>query len=82
MEAPWEIYSSYSFTTSALDGVSGHRHAPAALYPRGKDPHCTGSWVSPIAGLDVEVRGKISCLCHASNLDRPVVQSVARHYTD
>jgi hypothetical protein len=30
-------YSSYSFTTSALDG-SGQRHAPSALYPRGKDP--------------------------------------------
>jgi hypothetical protein len=39
---PWmrlggEEYSSYSFTTSALDGVNGQRHAPAALYPRGKD---------------------------------------------
>jgi hypothetical protein len=32
------MYSSYSFTTSALDGVSGQRHAPAAFYPRGKDP--------------------------------------------
>jgi hypothetical protein len=31
-------YSSYSFTTSALDGVSGQRHAPAAFYSRGKDP--------------------------------------------
>jgi hypothetical protein len=31
-------YSSYSFTTSALDGVSGQHHDPAALYPRGKDP--------------------------------------------
>jgi hypothetical protein len=30
-------YSSYSFTTSALDGVGGQRHASAALYPRGKD---------------------------------------------
>jgi hypothetical protein len=30
-------------------GVSGQRHAPAALYLRGKDPgtHCTGSWVGP-----------------------------------
>jgi hypothetical protein len=28
--------SSYSFTISALDGVNGQRHAPAALYPRGK----------------------------------------------
>jgi hypothetical protein len=25
---------------------------------------------------------KSSCLCRGSNLDRPVVQSVARHYTD
>jgi hypothetical protein len=31
-------YSSYSYLTSALDGVSGQRHAPAALYPRGKNP--------------------------------------------
>jgi hypothetical protein len=36
---PWrrlggEEYSSYLFTTSALEGVSGQRHVPAALYPR------------------------------------------------
>jgi hypothetical protein len=31
-------YNSYSFLTSALDGVSGQRHASAALYPKGKDP--------------------------------------------
>jgi hypothetical protein len=32
-------------------GVSGQHHAPAALYPRGKDPrtHCTGGWVGPRA---------------------------------
>jgi hypothetical protein len=29
-----------------------------------------------------EVRGKILCLCRGSNFDRPVVQSVLRHYTD
>jgi hypothetical protein len=34
--------SSYSFTTSALDGVSGQGHAPAALYSRVKDPLPTG----------------------------------------
>jgi hypothetical protein len=37
-------------------GVSGQRHAPTALYPRGKDPpgtHCTGGWVGPRAGLDI-----------------------------
>jgi hypothetical protein len=31
-------YSSYSFTTTALDGVSGQHHAPAALLPPGKGP--------------------------------------------
>jgi hypothetical protein len=30
-------YSFYSFLTSALDRVSGQRHAPTALCPRGKD---------------------------------------------
>jgi hypothetical protein len=32
-----ELYSSYSLFTSVLDRVSGQRHAPAALYFRGKD---------------------------------------------
>jgi hypothetical protein len=36
-DASGERYSSYSFLTSALDGVGGQRHAPAALYPRRKD---------------------------------------------
>jgi hypothetical protein len=30
-------YSSYSFSTSALDGGECQRHAPAALLPAGKD---------------------------------------------
>jgi hypothetical protein len=65
-------------------GVSGQRHAPAAFQPRGKDPgtHCTGGWVGPRAGLNTEARGKSLCLCQGSNLDRPVVHPVARHYTD
>jgi hypothetical protein len=44
--------------------------------------HCTGGWVGPRAGLDTEARGKISCLYRGSNVDRPVVQTVGRHYTD
>jgi hypothetical protein len=54
-------YSSYSLTTSELNGVSDQRHAPASLYPREKDPntHCTSGWVGPIAGLDTEARGKL-----------------------
>jgi hypothetical protein len=64
-------------------GVSGQRHASAALYPRGKDPgtHWIGGWVGPRAGLDAEARRKILRPCPASNLDRPVVQPVVRHYT-
>jgi hypothetical protein len=73
-------YSSCSFSTSALDGGKWLASRPR----RGRTPgtHCTGGWVGPRAGLDTEVRGKISCLCQGSNLDLPVVQSVVRHYTD
>jgi hypothetical protein len=58
-------YSSYSFSTSALDGVSGQRYAPAALCPGERIPgtHCTGGWVDFRAGPDTEVRGKILCPC-------------------
>jgi hypothetical protein len=62
-------------------GVSGQRHAPAALYPRGKDPpgtHWIGGWVGPRAGLDAGLEEKSS----APVGDRtPVVQSVVRNYT-
>jgi hypothetical protein len=54
-------------------GVSGQRHTPVALYPRGKGPLR--------AGLDTEDRGKIICPCRGSNPDRPVVQPVVRHHT-
>jgi hypothetical protein len=63
-------------------GVSGQRYAPAALYPRGKNPgtHWIGGWVGPRAGLDAGARRKI-CPCWGSNLDRPIDQPVVSHYT-
>jgi hypothetical protein len=81
-------YSSYSFTTSELDG-SGQRHGPAALYTL-PPPH---PWKGPTGPIVQEtgwapepfrtqtLKEKCSCLCLGSNLDRPVVQSVARHYS-
>jgi hypothetical protein len=65
-------------------GVSGRRHAPAALYPLEWTPgtHCTGGWAGPRAGQDTEARGKIPCLCRGSKLGCLVVQSVLRHYID
>jgi hypothetical protein len=65
-------------------GLSGQRHAPAALCPgeTTHSTHCAGDWVGPRAGLDTDGRGKIISFCRWSNPDRPVVQSVVRHYTD
>jgi hypothetical protein len=42
-------------------GVSGQRHASAALCPGERTPgtHCTGGLVDPRAGLDTEARGNI-----------------------
>jgi hypothetical protein len=77
-------YSSYSFSTSALDGAEWSASRPVrALTPGERTPgaHCIGGWVGLRAGLDTEVRGKILCPRRGSNLDSPVVQPVVRHYT-
>jgi hypothetical protein len=71
-----EDYSSYSFLISALDEGEWSASRPGLALPPGKEPP-----VGLRAGLDTEARRKISCLCRGLNLDRPVVQSVARHYT-
>jgi hypothetical protein len=66
-------YIFYSFLTSALDGVSGQRHDPAAFAP-GKG--------TPVPIVQEAGWAPILCLCRSSNLDLPVVQYVIRHYTD
>jgi hypothetical protein len=59
-------------------GVSGQRHAPAALLPPGKGPPVpigreTGWAPEPVWTQRIE---------ETSNPDRPVGQPVVRHYTD
>jgi hypothetical protein len=76
-----EEYSSYLFLTSALDGVSCQRHAPAEFYPRERNPgtHWIGGWVDLRAGLDAEAKEKSFAPVWGRT---PVVQSVVRHCTD
>jgi hypothetical protein len=73
--------SSYSFSTSALDGVSGQRHAPAALLPPGKGPPVPvvqeAGWASePVWTQRIEEKS----LAPAGDRS-PVVQPVVRHCT-
>jgi hypothetical protein len=77
-------YSSYSFSTLALDGGEWSASRPGRAFTPGErtpGTHWTGGWVGPTAGLDTEAGGKILCPRRESNPDRPVVQPVARHYT-
>jgi hypothetical protein len=55
-------------------GLSGQRHAPAALYLRERTlgTHCTEGWVGLRACLDTEARGKILCLCRRSKPGRSI----------
>jgi hypothetical protein len=76
----WERrYSSYSFTTSALDGGEWSASRPGRAFTPGErtpGTHWTGGWVGPRAGLDTEDRGKI--LCPAGDRT-PIARSIARH---
>jgi len=50
-EVEYKCNSSLSLT-SALDGVGGQRHAPAALPRERPGTHCIEGWVGHRAGLD------------------------------
>jgi hypothetical protein len=69
--------------TSALDGGEWSVSRPGRASPPGKGPPVpivqeAGCTPEPVW---TQVRGKILCPCRESNLDRPVVQPVVRHYT-
>jgi hypothetical protein len=78
-------YSSCSFTTSVLDrGEWSASRSGRALPPR-KGPTVPilqeTEWAQePVWTQRLEE--KLFFLCRGSNIERPVVQSVARHYTD
>jgi len=71
-------YSSTLSLTSALYGVSGQRHGPAALLPaRNLSTHRIGHWVGPNAGLDGYGKSR-----PPPGFDPQTVQPVASRYTD
>jgi hypothetical protein len=78
------MYSSYSFTTSALDGREWSASRPGRALPPGKGPLVPIGQEAGWAPEPVwtQVRREISCLCRGLNLDSPVVQSVVRLYTE
>jgi hypothetical protein len=71
------MYSAYSFMTSVLGG--GEWSASRSCFTTGERRLGTRGWVSLRASLDTEVRGKVLCICRGSNLNRLVIQSVAKH---
>jgi hypothetical protein len=80
----WERYSSYSFSITALDGGEWSASRPGrALAPR-KGPTVPtvqeAGW-APEPVWTQRLEEKSFCLCRRSNLDRPVVQPVARQHS-
>jgi len=78
------MYSSYSFTTSALHEGEWSTSRPGRAFLPGKAPLVPivqkAGWApEPVW---TQAREKILCLCRGANLDRLVVQSVVRNYTD
>jgi hypothetical protein len=64
--------------------MSGHRHAPAAFYPQGKDTRYPlyRKLGGPQSRPGQEAGGKSLCLCQGSNIGRSAVQFIVGHYTD
>jgi hypothetical protein len=67
------IYSSYSFTSSAPDGLSGQRHSPAALYLRERTlvPIVQEAGWAPEPVWTQRLEEKSFRLCWRSNLGSP-----------
>jgi hypothetical protein len=72
-------YSSYSFTTSALDGGEWSVSSPGRALPPVPIVQEAGWAPEPVWTQKLEE--KSFCFCRGSNFDRPVVLPVARHCT-
>jgi hypothetical protein len=77
-------YSSYSLSTSVPDEAEWSASLTGSALPLGKEPPVPilqeAGWASePVWTQRLEE--KYFRLCRGLNLDRPVVQPVARHYT-
>jgi hypothetical protein len=79
------MYSSYSFSTSALNGGEWSALRPSRALAPGKGPSVTivqEAGCAPEPVWTQRLEKKSFSLCRGSNLDRPVVEPVTRHYTD
>jgi hypothetical protein len=74
-------YSSYSFSTSTLDGCEWLVSGPGRALPPGKGPRYPLYRWTPEPVWTERLEEKSFRLCRGSNLDCPVVQPVARHCT-
>ena len=71
------MYSPTLSLTSALHGMGGQRHAPAALPRERPGSHRIGGWVGPRTGLDGCGKPHLP-----PGFDPQTVNPVASHYTD
>jgi hypothetical protein len=78
-------YSSYTFSTSALDGGELSASRPGRALAPGKGPPLPivleTEWAPELVWTQ-RLEEKSFRLCRGLNTDRPDVQPVARHYTD
>jgi hypothetical protein len=85
-EGAWRerSYSSYSFSTSTLDGGEWSASLPGTALSLGKGPPVPivqEAGRAPELVWTQRVQEKFFRFCRKSNFDRPVVQPVVRHYT-
>jgi hypothetical protein len=73
-------YSSYSSTTSALDGGEWSAPCPSSASPPVPIVQEVG-WTTELVWTQ-RLEEKSFRLCRGSNLDCPVIQPTAKHYTD